>query len=145
MWFDSFDCASFVLRAFNKLGDLGTVFNQSVHLNYTRINLYSEEPQRLGNFSEIQATNPVLAENITLFYQQFQSHQSFADLLGHLVEAYDEIFIDNYFYLFYNYEYWYLPMKPPYMKLTYTEQPLPKPKNDRNNDETLYFKKHDFN
>lgn len=135
MWFDSFDCASFILRAFQKLGDLGTNFNQSIHLNYTRINLYSDEPVYLGNYTEIQATNETLAEDIVHFYTQFQSHQPIEKLIIHLAEAYDEIFKENRFYLFYNYEYWFLPMKEPYIKLTYYEVPLPKPKTTG----TLYF------
>lgn len=135
MWFDSFDCASFVIRAFQELSNLGTKFNQSVHLNYTRINLYSDMPQYLGNESVVKE-NEELYNNITTFYRRFQSHQSFKDLLTHLLEAYVEIFEDNVFYFFYNYEYYMLPMKKPYIKLTYYEQPWP------NATDTLYFKKH---
>lgn len=135
MWFDSFDCASFVLRAFQKLGDLGTKFNESVKLNYTRINLYSDTPVYLGNETTVRE-NKELYNNITNFYHKFQSHQSYKDLLTHLFEAYIEVFKNNTFYLFYNYEYYYLPMREPYIKLTYYEVALPKPNN------TLYYKKH---
>ncbi|XP_052796114.1 ceroid-lipofuscinosis neuronal protein 5 homolog [Mya arenaria] len=134
MWFDSFDCASFVIRAFQELANLGTEFNQSVHLNYTRINLYSDKPVYLGNDTVVKA-NESLYQNITDFYKKFQSHQSFQDLMTHLIEGYDEVFEDHMFYLYYNFEYWFLPMKQPYMKLTYFEKPLPK----ANNTDTLYF------
>jgi len=132
MWFDSFDCASFVIRAFQELANIGTKFNQSVHLNYTRINLYSEAPIFLGNETVVRA-NESLYQNITSFYSKFQSHQSYKDLVTHLIEAYVEIFKDDVFYFFFNYEYWLLPMKKPYIKLTYLEKPLPKPNS------TLYF------
>ena len=126
MWFDAFDCASFVLRAFQELANLGTKFNESVHLNYTRIHLYSEEPQYLGDQSIVLA-NDSLARDIKDFYSKFQSHQNFSELVKHMVQAYTEIFVDKKFYFFYNYEYWFLQMKPPYIKLTYLEVPLPQP------------------
>ncbi|KAL3878274.1 hypothetical protein ACJMK2_030639 [Sinanodonta woodiana] len=127
MWFDSYDCASFVLRAFDELYALGATFNHSVHLNYTRIHLYSHEPQYLGNASVVfgPGANKTLVKDIIEFYAKFQSHQSMKDLLEHLIEAYIEIFKDGKFYFFYNFEYWFLPMKSPYMKLTYYEIPLP--------------------
>ena len=126
MWFDAFDCASFVLRAFQELANLGTKFNQSVHLNYTRIHLYSDEPQYLGEQSLVLANN-TLANEIKDFYRKFQSHQNFSELVKHMLEAYSEIFVDNKYYFFYNYEYWFLPMKSPYIKLTYYEVQLPLP------------------
>lgn len=126
MWFDAFDCASFVLRAFQELANLGTKFNESVQLNYTRIHLYSDQPKYLGDMSLVLANNS-LAKEIIDFYAKFQSHQNFSALIKHMLEAYEEIFIDNKFYFFYNYEYWFLPMKPPYIKLTYLEVPLPQP------------------
>ena len=125
MWFDAFDCASFVLRAFQELANLGTKFNESVHLNYTRIHLYSDEPQYLGDMSLVKSNNTLAAEVID-FYRKFQSHQNFTELLKHMIEAYEEVFEDKKFYFFFNYEYWFLPMKPPYIKLTYLEVPLPK-------------------
>ena len=133
MWFDSFDCASFILRAFQELANIGTKFNESIHLNYTRINLYADQPQYLGNVTEV-SQNQTLYTDILNFYKKFQSHQNFKDLLEHLFKAYEEIFQDHKFYLFYNYEYWFLPMKAPYIKLTYREIPLPKPNN------TLYYR-----
>ena len=134
MWFDAFDCASFVLRAFQELANLGTKFNESINLNYTRIHLYSDEPQYLGDMSIVK-TNKTLAGEITDFYKRFQSHQNFAALVTHMIEAYEEIFKKNKFYFFYNYEYWFLPMKAPYIKLTYLDVPLPKP------NKRLVFKK----
>lgn len=124
-----------MIRAIQKLADIGTEFNQSVHLNYTRINLYSDTPVYLGNESVVKK-NEDLYNNITNFYQKFQSHQPYKTLLTHLLEAYIEVFKDNTFYLFYNFEYYFLPMKEPYIKLTYYEVPFPKP------GEKLYYKKH---
>uniref|UniRef100_A0AAY4B7J0 Bis(monoacylglycero)phosphate synthase CLN5 n=1 Tax=Denticeps clupeoides TaxID=299321 RepID=A0AAY4B7J0_9TELE len=46
-----------------------------------------------------------LATDIRNFYSYFQPHH---------------------FYLFYNFEYWHLPMKPPYIQITYEEVPLPR-------------------
>jgi len=33
--------------------------------------------------------------------------------------------LNHQFYLFYNLEYWFLPMKFPYLKVVYEEVPLP--------------------
>ncbi|XP_046332644.2 ceroid-lipofuscinosis neuronal protein 5-like [Haliotis rufescens] len=127
MWFDSFDCASFVLRAFQKIGDLGGKFNNSVHLNYTRIHLYSNEPQYLGNASTLfgPGQNQTLVNDMLAFYGHFQSHQSIGHLMESLAEAYEEVYTSHRFYFFYNFEYWFLPMVEPYIKLTYYDVPLP--------------------
>ena len=124
MWFDSFDCASWVLRAFQEFGKLGVKFDQSVKLNYTRINLFSDMPKYLGNQSVV-FSNQTLKKDIMKFYSKFQAHVIGPLLIEHLVSALEEILIENKFYFFYNEEYWFLPMKSPHVKLTYNEIPLP--------------------
>ncbi|CAH1777882.1 unnamed protein product [Owenia fusiformis] len=131
MWFDSYDCASFVVRAFNVMGLMGAKFNQSVHLNYTRIHLYCDEPQYLGNASTIFgpiSVNNSLATDIRAFYSNFQPHQPIVSAIQSVIQALETVFSENKFYFFYNYEYWFLPMKAPHIKLTYTEAKLPGPK-----------------
>ncbi|PVD35040.1 hypothetical protein C0Q70_06321 [Pomacea canaliculata] len=127
LWFDSWECATWVLRAFETLGSLGAKFNHSVHLNYTRMNLYSKEPLYLGNASTIfgDPQYKQLAEEILNFYRLFQSHQTLPNLLVSLIEAFTEIVIEGKFYLYYNDAYWLLPMAEPYFGLTYEETPLP--------------------
>ncbi|XP_050417783.2 ceroid-lipofuscinosis neuronal protein 5 homolog [Patella vulgata] len=129
LWFAPNDCASFVLRAFQKMADLGAEFNQSVHLNYTKIFLYSEEPIHLGPASVIfgPGSNQTLTKDILLFYSHFQSHQDVGHLLESLLQVYIEVVAEHRFYFFYNFEYWLLPMVPPYVRLTYDEIPLPTP------------------
>lgn len=124
MWFDSFDCASWVLRAFQEFGKLGVKFDQTVKLNYTHINLFSDMPKYLGNQSMVFA-NKTLGKDIMKFYSKFQAHVAGPLLIEHLISALEEILIQNKFYIFYNEEYWFLPMKSPHVKLTYNEIPLP--------------------
>ncbi|KAI8495313.1 Ceroid-lipofuscinosis neuronal protein 5 [Branchiostoma belcheri] len=127
LWFEAFDCASFVIRTFNKLGDLGAKFNTSVQTNYTKITLFSEQPVHLGNASTIFGPkgNKTLATEIRTFYEHFQAHQPFPSLLKSMLEAFDTIVLEKKWYFFYNFEYWFLPMKEPFIKLTYEEVPLP--------------------
>jgi len=42
-----------------------------------------------------------------------------------MLEAFDTIVLEKKWYFFYNFEYWFLPMKEPYIKLSYEEVPLP--------------------
>ncbi|KAK7460729.1 hypothetical protein BaRGS_00038844 [Batillaria attramentaria] len=101
MWFDSWECASWVQRAFKALGIHGAKFNQSVHLNYTRMNIYSKEPQLLGNASTIfnNPNHKQWAHDIKKFYQNFQSHQSMPELLESLIKAFEEVILDEKFLL----------------------------------------------
>ena len=127
IWFNAWECASWVLRALDQLGKLDAKFNHSVHLNYTRMNLYASQPMYLGNASAIfnNATNKKLAEDMTKFYHRFQSHQSMPHLVESLVESFLEVVIEGKFYLFYNEEYWQLDTHYPFFKITYNEVPLP--------------------
>ncbi|CAG5121894.1 unnamed protein product [Candidula unifasciata] len=124
VWFDPFDCASWVLRAFDTLGSAGAKFNQSVQLNYTKIVLYSKEPIYVGNSSTIYNDTSTLSD-LYQFYTYFQGSKSFAQVLENLLK-YMEWFIEtDTFYLFYNDEYWKLQLVYPFIKLTYDEVPLP--------------------
>ncbi|CAF0703185.1 unnamed protein product [Brachionus calyciflorus] len=123
MYFDSFDCASWVLRAFDSLYDVGAKFDPKVKLNYTRLNLYSHEPQLIGNYSQIiNSKNQTLINDIRSFYKTFQKR---GDYLEQFVEAYTEIFIKKEFYFYYNDLYWYLSLKEPFVKISYYNIPLP--------------------
>uniref|UniRef100_A0A8C4T3A8 Bis(monoacylglycero)phosphate synthase CLN5 n=1 Tax=Erpetoichthys calabaricus TaxID=27687 RepID=A0A8C4T3A8_ERPCA len=127
VWFESYDCSQFVHRTYRKLADLGVTFNSKQQTNYTKIFLYSAEPVFLGNDSSIfgQAGKQELAADIRKFYHPFRPHQSVKEFLISLLEILDKVILERSFYLYYNYEYWHLPMKPPYMKITYEEIPLP--------------------
>lgn len=127
MWFDAFDCASWVLRAFTQLGLFGAKFDASVHLNYTRIHLYSKQPIFLGNETQIFGPNRnvSLAKDILNFYKNFQAHVSTAKRFLDIIDALIYIMGKDRFYLYYNSAYWLLPMQKPYVKITYFKVPLP--------------------
>uniref|UniRef100_A0A1A8G6T7 Bis(monoacylglycero)phosphate synthase CLN5 n=2 Tax=Nothobranchius korthausae TaxID=1143690 RepID=A0A1A8G6T7_9TELE len=127
VWFELYDCSQFIHRTYRKLKELGARLSSRTQTNYTKIYLYSGEPTYLGNDSAIfkQPALKNLAEDIREFYHTFRPHQSFAELALSLLEAYEQIALDKSFYLYYNFEYWHLPMKPPYMHITYEEVPLP--------------------
>ena len=124
MWFDSFDCASWVLRAFEQLGKIGAKFNGSLELNYTRIHLYSDVPIYLGRPEAVFA-NKTLAPKVRDFYKNFQNYHSVKSDLLHILHGLVEIMVDKGFYFFYNFEYWFLPMRDPFFRLTYNKVSLP--------------------
>lgn len=107
--------------------EFGAEFNQSIHLKYTKINLYSKEPKKLGNYSSIFEThgNEKTRDKIFKFYSNFQKEKNFFVTLEHLLRSIIELLVDDSFYLFYNDIYWQLPMTHPYISLTYEEVPLP--------------------
>ncbi|XP_053311376.1 ceroid-lipofuscinosis neuronal protein 5 [Spea bombifrons] len=127
VWFESYDCSKFVLRTYQKLWELGAKFNKKIQTNYTRLFLYSREPTYLGNGSSIFGAhgNKSLAADIHKFYYPYRPHQSFKELLVSIVEIFDKVVLHKVFYLFYNFEYWHLPLMYPYIKITYEEIPLP--------------------
>ncbi|KAK1170066.1 ceroid-lipofuscinosis neuronal protein 5 [Acipenser oxyrinchus oxyrinchus] len=127
VWFDSYDCSQFVHRTYRKLADMGVSFTSQLQTNYTRIFLYSGEPSFVGNDTTIfgAAGNKTVASDIKRFYQPFRPPQSTKDFLISLLEIYERVVLEKSFYLYYNYEYWHLPMKPPYIRITYEEIPLP--------------------
>ncbi|MBN3308203.1 bis(monoacylglycero)phosphate synthase CLN5 [Amia ocellicauda] len=127
MWFESYDCSQFVHRTYRKLAEMGVTFKSAVQTNYTKLFLYSGQPTFLGNDTTIfgdTRKNPLAAE-IRDFYHSFRPHQSIKDFLLSLLEIFDRVVLEKSFYLYYNYEYWHLPMKPPYIRITYEEVPLP--------------------
>lgn len=126
-WFESYDCSQFVHRTYRKLSELGAKFSSRSQTNYTKIYLYSGEPTYLGNDSTIfgQQSMKTLAAEINKFYYSFRPHQSYIDFALSLMEAYEHVVLDKNFYLYFNFEYWHLPMKSPYLQITYEEVPLP--------------------
>lgn len=127
VWFESYDCSQFVHRTYRKLVELGAKLSSRTQTNYTKIYLYSGEPTYLGNDSAIfgQPALRNLATDIRKFYYTFRSHQSFVDIALSLLEAYEKVVLNKHFYLYYNFEYWHLPMKYPYIQIIYQEVPLP--------------------
>ncbi|XP_030198787.1 ceroid-lipofuscinosis neuronal protein 5 [Gadus morhua] len=127
VWFESFDCSQFVHRTYRKLADLGAKLSSSSPTKYTKVYLYSGEPTYLGNDSTIfgQPSMKDLAADIQKFYYTFRPHQSYVDFAISLVDIYEKVVVHKNFYLYYNSEYWHLPMKPPYMQIVYEEVPLP--------------------
>lgn len=126
-WFDSYDCSQFVHRTYRKLAELGANLSSKTQTNYTKIYLYSGEPTYLGDDGSIfdQPSMKTLATDIRKFYRSFQPHQSMFQFILSLMEAYKKVVLEKTFYLFYNFEYWHLPMKPPYIQIIYEEVPLP--------------------
>ncbi|RUS68897.1 hypothetical protein EGW08_023341 [Elysia chlorotica] len=141
-WFNPFDCASWVLRAFDAMHDLGAKFDQSVHLNYTKVVLYSQQPILIGNASSIYNDSKTL-ETLVDFYNYFQKRtmadivlhmlefynyfqkRTMADIVLHMLEYLAWFELHKKFYIFYNAQYWELDMVQPYFQLTYDEVPLP--------------------
>ncbi|XP_014726481.1 PREDICTED: ceroid-lipofuscinosis neuronal protein 5 [Sturnus vulgaris] len=126
VWFDSYECSKFILRTYQKLADLGAVFKK-IQTNYTSIILFSGEPIYLGNETSIFGPqgNKTLAAAIRDFYSPFKPHQSVREFFVDIFKIIDHVFLNHQFYLFYNLEYWFLPMKSPYLKIIYEEVPLP--------------------
>ncbi|XP_078077721.1 bis(monoacylglycero)phosphate synthase CLN5 [Mustelus asterias] len=127
VWFKSYDCSAFVLRTYQILFELGAVFKSPIETNYTRIFLYSGEPTYLGNDTNIFGphSNKTLGEEIISFYFPFRPPHSVKELVLSLLEIVDKVVLEKTFYLYFNFEYWYLPMKQPYVRITYEEIPLP--------------------
>lgn len=125
-WFDSYDCSQFVHRTYRKLLELGAVLLSKTQTNYTKIYLYSGEPIYLGDEAIFQQSSTKgLATDIQKFYHSFRPHQSAWEAIMSLLEAYEKMVLEKTFYLYYNSEYWKLPMKYPYFKIIYEEIPLP--------------------
>lgn len=70
MWFDFFDCVSWVLRVFQEFRKLGVKFDQIVKLNYIRINLFLDMLKYLGNQFMV-FVNKILGNDIMKFYLKF--------------------------------------------------------------------------
>ena len=99
----------------------GARFDLSVSLNYTRLNLYADEPKLLGNYTHVMNT-PELNTTILDFFGHFQKR---TDYYRQFIEVYEQFLVKEEFYLFYNNLYWYVPLKAPYVKFSYNNIPLP--------------------
>lgn len=83
--------------------------------------MYGEEPKLLGNISQIYE-NATL-RNLTFdFYKSFQKRK---DYIEQAIEIYEDIVVKKEFVFYFNDLYWYITLKPPYIKITYYETPLP--------------------
>lgn len=124
-WFNPFECAGYVIRVFQKFGEMGVKFTSSYKANYTFITLYCDEPEYLGNDSTIfgDKGNVTLAKELLDFYSLFQAHEPILTFLEHLVEIYYTVVDEKLFYLYYNSAYWRLHMKEPYIRITYEYVP----------------------
>ncbi|TRY68160.1 hypothetical protein DNTS_006159 [Danionella cerebrum] len=125
-WFESYDCSQFVHRAYKKLLELGAQLFSQTPTKYTKIYLYSAEPLYLGDDAIFQQTSTKdLATDIRWFYHLFRSHQTKGEMFQSLLEAVEKIVLEKTFYFYYNYQYWKLPMKYPYLNITYEEIAFP--------------------
>lgn len=126
-WFSPYDCANYPFRMFQELARLGAKFNP-VNTYYTFFSLISDMPVYLGNASSIfgPAGNQTLAADMVKFYSNFQAHQSLLEYILHAIEAGIDIFEDHKFYYYFNSEYWLVPVKKPFVSITYELVPLPK-------------------
>lgn len=111
MYFDSYDCASFVIRGLNQLYTNNATILQNVHLNYTRINLFSYEPELLGTYDQI-VQNHTLHDDFLMFYREFNSKKpNTEEWVVSLLEIYETFYTQRRFYFYYNSVYWYLKLK----------------------------------
>ena len=120
-WFSPCDCATYVQKVFCQATKLGAKFVDTYTPNYTFITLISGEPLKLGNATEVfeSGKNQDLAEDIMKFYSDVQAHQSPLHLVKSILNLLDYVVLNEKFYLYYNGDYWQLPMRYPYVKLTY--------------------------
>jgi hypothetical protein len=101
---------------------IGAKFDQNVHLNYTRLNLYSSEPKLLGTYEDVLKT-PTQMNDMREFYKHFQKR---IDHVEQFFEILVQIILKQKFYFYYNSMYWYLDLKEPFINISYDEEPLPK-------------------
>ena len=125
MYFDSYDCASFVIRGLNQLYTFGATLLPDIHLNYTRINLYSKEPQLLGTYDQV-IQNQTLHGEFVEFYRDFQSKKpNTGDWIVSLLEIYETFYLTGRFFFYFNHVYWYLNLdEPAPLKITFNEVPI---------------------
>lgn len=125
MYFDAYDCASFVIRALDELYHYGGQFYPNIHLNYTRINIYSYEPLLLGTYDQI-VQNQTLHDDFLNFYRDFDSTKPDSEeWLAALMSIYETFYVDQRFYLYYNNVYWYLRLKGSVpLEITFDEVPI---------------------
>lgn len=121
LWFTPCDCATYVQNVYCQAEKLGAKFYDNYIINYTYITLFCDEPIYLGNASYIFGPqgNKTIADDMMRFYANFQPHQPVLHFLESLLDMYYYIVMEKKFYLFYNEEYWLLPMKSPYIRLSY--------------------------
>jgi len=121
LYFDSFDCASFALRGLRELYNRGARMLPNIHLNYTRLNLYTYEPILLGTYDQI-VQNETYHKDFIEFYQEFDSKKpSTEDWIISLLEIYETFYVKDRFYLYYNSVYWHMKLKDKPIGITYYE------------------------
>nr|XP_056718104.1 ceroid-lipofuscinosis neuronal protein 5 [Euleptes europaea] len=132
VWFEAYECSKFVLRMYQKLADMGAVFKK-IQTNYTTLTLFSGEPICLGNETSIFGPrgNKTLATAIRDFYSLFKPYHSVKEFFTNFWKILTKVILKRHFYLFYNLEYWFLPVKYPFVRITYEEIPLPSTKAGR--------------
>lgn len=125
MYFDSYDCASFVIRGLDHLHHYGAQLLPDVHLNYTRLNLYSEEPQLLGTYDQIMQ-NATVRDDFVNFYREFDSKKpKTEDWVKSLVQIYETFYLARRFYFYYNNVYWYMKLKESTpLRVSFDEVPI---------------------
>ena len=99
----------------------GADFDQTVSLNYTRLNLYGEVPLLLGDYAHVMS-DPALKSSMLEFYGNFQKR---TDYVEQLEQIWNDIVTKKEFFLYYNSLYWYVPLKEPFVHFTYNRIPLP--------------------
>ena len=126
-WFSPYDCANYLFRMYNQLAKLGAKF-EDIQIHYTFFTLISDMPVLLGNDSSIFGPkgNLTLAATLKNFYEKFQTHIPWWEYILHAIEAGWEIFEDDDFYYYFNSEYWFIPMKKPFIRIDYDLVPFPR-------------------
>jgi len=124
VWFESFDCADFVLRTYTQMASIGVKFNHTVKVNYTDLILYSDEPVRLGTLEQIKL-NKTLFEDMVEFFVPLQPQNAIDKVLKEILFMLLDARLLKKFYFYFNNEYWYLQLHEPYIKITYDTVLLP--------------------
>jgi len=124
MYFDAFDCASFVIRGLNQLYTLGARILPNIHLNYTRLNLYGDEPELLGTYDQIMK-NATYHQEFLDFYREFDSKKPNTEKwIESMIDIYETFYIKKRFYLYYNSVYWIMKLKSKPIEVTFEEIPI---------------------
>jgi hypothetical protein len=100
-------------------------WDYQAHYALTFDHVENERHYRLPFYVIYNSHNQTLINNILDFFKIFQKQPGYVDLIEQAIKAYSELTVRKEFYFFYNDLYWYLPLKQPYVHITYNKVPLP--------------------
>lgn len=124
VWFESYDCATFVIRVLQRMHDLGARFDLTVPApKYDYMTLYSYEPVLVANDT---LRDPATRQEIVDFYKNFRPHQSLWETLVSIIHVIlNDVYVQDKFYVYFNQQYWRLRLKAPIFDVKFVPVPLP--------------------